>query len=97
LRWADVDFDKLEIHVRQRADPTAPKSEAGERTVPLTPIVVDTLREWKLAYPKSEAGLVFPSTGCLVEHHKNIVERGLAPTLIAAGVTVDGRAERRDE
>ncbi len=38
---------------------------------------------------KSDAGLVFPSTGGLVEHHKNIVERGIVPTVIAAGVTVD--------
>ena len=93
LRWADVDLDKRELHVRQRADRYSaigkPKSESGERTVPLTPIVVNTLREWKLACPKSEAGLVFPSTGGLVEHHKNIVERGLVPTLIAAGVTIE--------
>ena len=32
---------------------------------------------------------MFPSTGGLVEHHKNIVERGLIPTLIAAGVAVE--------
>jgi integrase len=93
LRWADVDVDKRELHVRQRADRYSaigkPKSESGERTVPLTTIVVNTLREWKLACPKSEAGLVFPSSGGLVEHHKNIVERGLVPTLIAAGVTVN--------
>ena len=93
LRWTDVDLDKRELHVRQRADRYSvigkPKSESGERTVPLTPIVVNTLREWKLACPKSEAGLVFPSTGGLVEHHKNIVARGLVPTLIAAGVAIE--------
>jgi integrase len=93
LRWTDVDLEKRELHVRQRADRYSaigkPKSESGERTVPLTPIVVNTLREWKLACPKSEAGLVFPSSGGLVEHHKNIVERGLIPTLIAAGVTTE--------
>jgi integrase len=91
LRWTDVDLEKRELHVRQRADRYSaigkPKSESGERTVPVTPIVANTLREWRLACPKSEAGLVFPSTGGLVEHHKNIVERGLVPTLIAAGVT----------
>src|ERR1700722_17449877 len=104
LRWADVDLDKRELHVRQRADRYSaigkPKSESGERTVPLTPIVANTLREWKLACPRSEAGLVFPSTGGLVEHHKNIVERGLVPTLIAAGVTAaedgqNGKAVKR--
>jgi integrase len=93
LRWTDVDLDKRELHVRQRADRYSkigkPKSDAGERTVPLTPIVVNTLREWKLACPKSELGLAFPTTGGLVEHHKNIIERGLIPTLVAAGVTVD--------
>jgi integrase len=97
LRWKDVDLDKRELHVRQRADRYSaigkPKSESGERTVPLTPIVVNTLREWKLACPKSEAGLVFPSSGGLVEHHKNIVERGLAPIQIAAGVTLKGKGK----
>ena len=93
LRWTDVDLDKRELHVRQRADRYSaigkPKSEFGERTVPLTPIVVNTLRGWKIACPKSEAGLVFPSTGGLVEHHKNIVERGLVPTLIAASIVTE--------
>jgi integrase len=97
LRWTDVDLEKRELHVRQRADRYSaigkPKSESGERTVPLTPIVVNTLREWRLACPKSEAGLVFPSAGGLVEHHKNIVERGLVPLMVAAGVAIDGRAK----
>jgi integrase len=92
LRWEDVDLEKRELHVRQRADRYSaigkPKSEAGERTVPLTPMVLNTFREWKLACPKSDKGLVFPSSGGLVEHHKNIVERGLAPTQIVAGVTI---------
>ena len=83
LRWDDVDLEKRELHVRQRADRYnaigKPKSESGERTVPLTPIVLNTLREWKLACPKSEHGLVFPTGGGNVENHANIVERGLDP------------------
>jgi integrase len=92
LRWEDVDFANRAIHVRQRADKFSaigkPKSDAGERTIPLTPIALNSLKEWKLACPKSALGLVFPSTGGLVEHHSNIVTRGLAPAQIAAGVTV---------
>ena len=53
LRWSDVDLKRGELHVRQRADRYnvigSPKSEAGERTVPIGPMVVNTLREWKLA------------------------------------------------
>jgi integrase len=90
LRWADVDLDKREIHVRQRADRYhtigKPKSDAGERTVPLTPIVVNTLREWKLACPKGNSDLVFPTGAGNIEAHSNIVHRGLAPTLVSAGV-----------
>ena len=96
LRWSDVDLDKRELHVRQRADRYSaigkPKSESGERTVPLTPIVVNTLREWRLACPNSDLGLVFPTGAGNVENHSNIMHRGLGPTLISAGVTTaDGR------
>jgi len=39
LRWADIDLRRAVLHVRQRADRYQqigrPKSEAGERTVPL--------------------------------------------------------------
>ncbi|MBZ9695511.1 tyrosine-type recombinase/integrase [Mesorhizobium sp. CO1-1-9] len=56
LRWSDVDLDRREIHVRQRADRFndigRPKSEAGERTVPMPPLVANTLREWRLACPR---------------------------------------------
>jgi len=92
LRWQDVDIDRRELHVRQRADRYnvigAPKSGAGERTVPLPPIVANALREWKLACPKGDRDLVFPTSTGQIEHHTNIVHRGLAPTEIAAGVTV---------
>jgi integrase len=96
LRWADVDLDKRELHVRQRADRYNvmgnPKSESGERAVPLTPIVVNTLREWKLACPKSSLGIVFPTGSGRVDNHANILHRGLWPIEIAAGViTPEGR------
>src|ERR1700722_5483273 len=77
LRWADVDFAKQELHVRQRADRYlvigAPKSEAGERTVPLPPIVVNALREHRLACPKTDLDLVFPSKFGRIEHHATLV------------------------
>src|SRR5262249_51190189 len=65
LRWTDVDLKRGEIHVRQRADRFnvigRPKSEAGERTIPLLPMVTNALREWKLACPKGELDLAFPN------------------------------------
>jgi integrase len=95
LRWVDVDLKASKIHVRQRADRYGkigpPKSESGERTIPLGPHVLNTLKTWKLTCPKAEQGLVFPTSGGRIEHHSNIV-RAFRPMLIAAGlVDKDGR------
>jgi integrase len=91
LRWADVDLKGSEIHVRQRADRWRmigrPKSEAGERTIPLPPMVVNALREWKLVCPKGELDLAFPNGAGRVEDSSNIVQRAWIPTQLAAGVT----------
>jgi integrase len=89
LRWEDVDLKRGELHVRQRADRYneigAPKSHSGERTIPLGPFVMNTLKEWKLACPKGEAGLVFPSSTGKIEHHANML-RALAPVMVKAGL-----------
>jgi integrase len=98
LRWADVDLDTGELHVRQRADRFndigRPKSASGERTVPFGKIVKNTLKEWRLACPKGELDLVFPSATGKVDNLSNIVQRGLGPAEIGAGVTTaDGKAK----
>ena len=95
LRWEDADLKRAELHVRQRADKFKtigkPKSAAGERSIPMPPILVNALREWKLACPKSELGLVFPTGAGEVEYHSNIVTRGLAPVQVAANVVAKAR------
>ena len=83
LRWGDLELDQGIVHVRQRADRYndlgMPKSEAGQRTIPISPMVVNTLREWSLACPKGDLGLVFPNGAGKVEAHQNITARGLWP------------------
>lgn len=113
LRWSDVDFDKRELHVHQRADRFnaigRPKSEAGERSVPLPPTVINTLREWKLVCPKRPTGetdkdgepiavldLVFPNGIGNVENLANIINRGLIPAQIEAGITVPSDKTDKD-
>jgi integrase len=98
LRWQDIDLKRAELHVRQRADKFRvigkPKSWAGERTIPMPPILVSALREWKLACPKGHATLVFPTGAGTVEYHSNITRRGLEPVQEAAGVvTKSGEAK----
>ncbi len=90
LRWADVDLKHGALHVRQRADRYLqigpPKSNAGTRTIALPPGVLKALKEWKLACPKAELGLVFPTSTGRVQHHKNIVRDVLNPALARAGL-----------
>ena len=93
LTWDDVDLDRATLTVRRRADRWgkigSPKSEAGKREVPLAPMVVNTLREWKLACPKSDLGLVFPSGAGNVQLLPNLHRRGLGALQMAAGITKD--------
>lgn len=95
LRWSDVDFDGREIRVHQRADRFndigRPKSEAGERRLPVPPIVANSLKEWKMACPKGELGLVFPNGAGKVESLANIINRGLVPPQLAGAVVVEER------
>lgn len=105
LRWQDVDFDKAELHVRQRADRYQqigmPKSSAGQRKIPLPPMVANALKEWKLACPLKDTGrndadgspvmaldLAFPTAAGKPQSLGNIIRRGLWPVQIAAGVSV---------
>jgi integrase len=91
LRWADVDFNSREIRVCQRADFKRkigdPKTSASRRTVPLAPLVLNSLREWKLACPKSSLDLVFPTGNGTVLSRQNMHKQCWFPLLRAAGLT----------
>jgi len=92
LAWDNVDFEKGVVRVRQRADRYKqigpPKSKASSRDVPLSPLTLNTLREWKLKCPKGDLDLVFPNGKGNVESLANIINRGLAPPQIKAGITI---------
>jgi integrase len=94
LPWRCVDLKAGELHVRQRADAWlnigSPKSKGSRRTIPLSAELVLALKEWKLACPKGELDLVFPTSSGAVQHHKNMLE-DVERVMKAAGVvTKDG-------
>jgi integrase len=88
LRWEDVDLGKGELRVERRADRFRvigpPKSSAGQRSVPMLPMVVDALREWKLACPPGE--LVFPGRRGQPIALQTIVHYHWHPAQVRAGV-----------
>jgi integrase len=106
LPWRDVDLGSATITVSQRADKFrtigSPKAEASRRTIPLPPMVVNTLKEWRLACPRRETGktdangkpvmelhLVFPDDAGGVQNYKTVVRNHWHPMQVAAGVTVE--------
>jgi integrase len=99
LRWSDVELGAGAggLHVRQRADRFnsigSPKSNAGKRTLPLASMVVNTLKEWRLACPKGELGLVFPNPRGGVES-LHAMSGGLGAAQKAAGLGGSRRAPR---
>jgi integrase len=98
LRWQDVDLEGSAIKISQRADRYhkigPPKSAAGRRDIPLAPMVVTTLREWKLRCPSG--GLVFPTGRGKPESLGNIYRRMWAPLQIKCGIVdQDGRPRHR--
>jgi integrase len=79
LRWSDVDLRTNELHVRQRVDRFGqigpPKSDSGTRTIPFGADLALALKQWKLACPKGELNLVFPSRVGTVSSYKDLVHR----------------------
>ncbi|UVC17574.1 tyrosine-type recombinase/integrase [Mesorhizobium onobrychidis] len=111
LRWSDVDMEHAQISVHQRADDYGvigrPKSEAGERTIPVPPAVISALREWKVACPRrastdqdgtpvKELHYVFPTGSGNIEGRSNITKRGFLPTQLSAGVAVASEERTED-
>jgi integrase len=96
LRWADVDFEARLINVTQRADASHKigklKSKMAYRSLRLSPVVLNALREWKLLCPKGDLGLVFPNGIGKVESYANLIDRGFGPIQIAAGVVAQKSA-----
>ena len=76
LSWDDVDFDAGVIRVTQRADRWnvmgPPKSKAGRREIPMTPMLENTLREWQPRCPDSDLRIVFPTRKGTIQRQPGI-------------------------
>jgi integrase len=99
LRWANVDFTKNQIHVRERADKYSKigkcKSKSGYRDIPLPNAVALVLKEWRLQTPGE---LVFPAnkSGGIIALWV-MVECGLIPAVRKAGLVVKWKPDKEGE
>jgi integrase len=67
LKWTDVDWINSQIHVQRTYNHRKwykPKSKTSDRKIDLGPEMMAKLRKWKLACPKNDLDLIFPSDTC---------------------------------
>jgi integrase len=94
LSWDNVDLAASTLTVSERADFQntigAPKSATSHREIPLPPIVVNTLRQWRLVCPRRRTDgaldLVFPNGMGKVYSQSAFDMRVFNPLQIEAGV-----------
>ena len=93
LRWQDIDLAKAVAHVRQRADNFGqlgmPKSKAGGRDIPLAPLAVNALRQWRSDCPVGPLDLVFPDENGGLESYFTIRSSGWIPLQLEAGICTE--------
>ncbi|MEE8453886.1 MAG: tyrosine-type recombinase/integrase [Limibaculum sp.] len=98
LTWDHVDLTRRIIEIRQRANRLnemgSPKSSAGNRDIPMAPMVVNALEAWRSHCPVGELGLVFPNGAGNVESYGNIMRRVFYPLQEAVGI-VDGSGKAK--
>lgn len=63
-----------------------PKSKASRRKIDLAPELIHKLKKWKLACPKGETDLIFPTEEGTPENAANLLYRRFLPALRRAGL-----------
>jgi integrase len=94
LRWRDIDFDLMQANVTHsiwRNVEGNTKTEASKKPVPLHPLVIEELKQWRLAsLYRSEDDFLFPSiakNGTQPISPDMILKRHIRSALKKIGVT----------
>lgn len=89
LKWADVDWKSRQIHIQRTFNKGrffATKTKTSNRKIDLGPMVLTEFKKWKLACPKNDLDLVFPTKKGKPINYSNMVQRHFLPALRAAGL-----------
>lgn len=84
LQWGDIDWLNSQVLIRRTFNHgkfMEPKSKASRRKIDLAPELLHELKKWKLACPKGEFDLVFPSENGTPSDATNLLKRHFFPAL----------------
>ncbi|MFZ0930742.1 MAG: site-specific integrase, partial [Syntrophobacteraceae bacterium] len=88
-KWDDFDWANCQIQVRRTYNHGQfyePKTKTSRRRIDLAPELIHELKKWKLACPKGELNLVFPSSMGTPDSADNMLKRRFFPALVKAGL-----------
>lgn len=89
LKWEDIDWLNSQILIRRTYNHGRfmdPKSKHSERRIDVGPALLHELKKWKLACPKGELDLVFPSEKGTPWPAQNMIRQTFLPALRRAGL-----------
>lgn len=90
LQWKDINFVRGTLSVKRRANNRGslgpPKSEAGIRTIPLSPKTLGVLKDWQHSCPSSPMDLLFPSVRARVMAYEVMHKHMFAPIVHGGGM-----------
>jgi len=78
LKWADVDFDRKQIHINRTFNSGRffpPKTKESVRAIDCPPTLLHEFRLWKIASPPNSNDLVFANEAGGPMNYSNMVQR----------------------
>jgi integrase len=91
LKWSDIDWEAKQVKINRTFNKRAwysPKSKSSVRRVDLGPKMIKVLKEWKLACPPNDLGLLFPSRTGKPLDDSTMVRKFFKPALKKAGLPI---------
>ena len=89
LKWTDIDWINGQMFIQRTYNNRGwfkPKSKTSKRKIDLGPVTIKELKKWKLACPKSDLDLVFPSKAVTPMDHGHVLSRNFWPAIEKAKV-----------
>ncbi len=84
LKWTDIIWTASQVHIQRTFNNGQwyePKTVTSRRKIDLGPSVLQNLRRWRLACPRSQLDLIFPNAMGQPMNHTNMRTRHFKPAL----------------
>ena len=89
MKWSNIDWENSQVYIQRTYNNRQwynPKSRSSNRRVDIGPMLINTLKKWRLACPANEEDLIFPNDEGQPIVHTLLLRKHFWPTLKKAGI-----------